>query len=81
LPKKGGKPHQKNKEQKKPAEKQKENQLKRGQRSKLKKMKEKYRDQDEEDKEMMMSFLQVSIPHLGVRWHRGQCGSACYRGS
>lgn len=35
--------------------------LKRGQRSKLKKIKEKYKDQDEEDKRIRMEFLSVSL--------------------
>lgn len=33
-------------------------QVKRGQKAKLKKMKEKYKDQDEEDRQMMMALLQ-----------------------
>jgi hypothetical protein len=36
-------------------------QVKRGQRSKLKKMKEKYKDQDEEERELRMQILQVSL--------------------
>lgn len=35
--------------------------LKRGQRGKLKKMKEKYKDQDEEDKRLLMEALQVCV--------------------
>ena len=35
--------------------------LKRGQRGKLKKIKEKYKDQDEEDRKLLMMALQVYI--------------------
>lgn len=35
--------------------------LKRGHRGKLKKMKEKYKDQDEEDRQLSMQILQVSL--------------------
>lgn len=35
-------------------------QLKRGQKSRLKKIKEKYKDQDEEDRNLAMEVLQVS---------------------
>ena len=35
--------------------------LKRGQKGRLKKMKEKYKDQDEEDRRLSMQVLQVSI--------------------
>ncbi|XP_041969362.1 nuclear export mediator factor NEMF homolog isoform X1 [Aricia agestis] len=53
LPKKGKKP------QKKPAKQQEKPKdgLKRGQRGKMKKIKEKYKHQDDEDRAMMMEFL------------------------
>lgn len=35
--------------------------LKRGQRGKLKKIKEKYKDQDEEDRKLLMTVLQVNF--------------------
>lgn len=35
--------------------------LKRGQKGRLKKMKEKYKDQDEEDRKLSMQVLQVNI--------------------
>ncbi|XP_073950128.1 ribosome quality control complex subunit NEMF homolog [Choristoneura fumiferana] len=59
LPKKTGK-KQNSKEQKKDTkqEEKKEPTIKRGQRSKLKKIKEKYKDQDEEDRALMMDLLQ-----------------------
>lgn len=38
--------------------------LKRGQKSKLKKIKEKYKDQDEEEKKIRMEFIQVSFSQV-----------------
>lgn len=38
-------------------------QFKRGQKSKLKKMKEKYKDQDEEERQLRMEILQVKSHH------------------
>ncbi|KAL0868880.1 hypothetical protein ABMA27_007220 [Loxostege sticticalis] len=60
LPKRGGKKPQKGNrtEQKKAEDTHKESPAKRGQRGKIKKIKEKYRHQDEEDKERMMAMLQ-----------------------
>ncbi|XP_034833767.1 ribosome quality control complex subunit NEMF homolog [Maniola hyperantus] len=56
LPKKGSKPQkQKQKQEQKKEEKP---TIKRGQKSKLKKMKEKYKNQDDEDRAAMMEFLQ-----------------------
>lgn len=54
---------QKEVEEKSEAEAKKTDQvaLKRGQKGRLKKMKEKYKDQDEEDRKLSMQVLQVSI--------------------
>lgn len=54
-----GKPQEDGKEEKKKAP---ENI--RGKKGKLKKMKEKYKDQDDEDRELMMKILQVTTVHL-----------------
>ena len=56
----------------KEVEKQSQPQLKRGQRSKMKKIKEKYRDQDDEERSLRMQLLQVrcrskSIFRISVR--------------
>lgn len=42
-------------------EEKKDNQIKRGQKSKLKKIKEKYKYQDEEERKLRMEILQVSL--------------------
>jgi hypothetical protein len=44
--------------------KQSQSGLKRGQRGKLKKIKEKYKDQDEEDKKLLMAVLQVNLSNF-----------------
>ncbi|XP_073950887.1 nuclear export mediator factor NEMF homolog Clbn [Choristoneura fumiferana] len=59
LPKKTGKKQNSKEHKKDPKqEEKKEPTIKRGQRSKLKKIKEKYKDQDEEDRALMMDLLQ-----------------------
>lgn len=54
-----------NKEERTDAETKKDGQvvLKRGQKGRLKKMKEKYKDQDEEDRKLFMQLPQVNIVH------------------
>lgn len=42
-------------------------QMKRGQRSKLKKIKEKYKDQDDEERQLRMEILQVIHLHINLQ--------------
>lgn len=63
---KKGQQNDKKSQGKPPPKEEKENsngkqELKRGQRSKLKKIKEKYGDQDDEDKAIMMDYLKVNF--------------------
>lgn len=65
LPKKGGKKPQK--EVKKREEVKEKQGPKRGQKGKLKKIKEKYKDQDEEDRALMMEILKVGTKYYKAR--------------